>query len=86
MLEGRPNIVDRMKNGDIALIINTPLGAESYFDEKALRRAATDRGIPLVTTLSGAHATVQAIRDLKSESLEVRSLQEIYEGVSPEVP
>ena len=84
VLEGRPNIVDRMKDGDIALIVNTPLGAESYFDEKALRRVATDRRIPLVTTLSGAHATVQAIRDLKSERLEVRCLQEIYEGVSPE--
>ena len=78
VLEGRPNIVDRMKNGDIALIVNTPIGAESYFDEKALRRAATERGIPLVTTLSGAHATVEAIRDLKSQGLEVRSLQEIY--------
>ncbi|NIL99573.1 MAG: carbamoyl-phosphate synthase large subunit [Acidobacteria bacterium] len=80
VLEGRPNIVDRLKNGEIELIINTPLGAESYFDEKALRRAATDRGIPLVTTLSGAHATVQAIRDLKQQTLEVRSLQEIYDA------
>jgi len=78
VLEGRPNVVDRMKNGEIALIVNTPLGAESFFDEKALRRTATDRGIPLVTTLSGAHATIRAIRDLKSEVLEVRSLQEIY--------
>ena len=83
VLEGRPNIVDRMKNGEIKLIINTPLGAESYFDEKALRRTATDRGIALVTTLSGAHATVQAIRDLKEEKLEVRSLQEIYADVRP---
>jgi len=66
------------------LIVNTPLGADSYFDEKALRRAATDRGIALVTTLSGAHATVQAIEDLKNTSLEVRSLQEIYEGVNSE--
>ena len=84
VLEGRPNIVDRIKNGEIVLIINTPLGAESFFDEKALRRTATDRGIPLVTTLSGAHATVEAIRDLRAESLEVRSLQEIYESVSSE--
>jgi len=81
VLEGRPNIVDRMKNGEIKLIVNTPFGAESYFDERALRRTATDRGIPLVTTLSGAHATVQAIRELKRESLDVRSLQEIYEGL-----
>ena len=70
-----------MKNGEIKLIVNTPFGAESYFDERALRRTATDRGIPLVTTLSGAHATVQAIRELKRESLDVRSLQEIYEGL-----
>jgi carbamoyl-phosphate synthase large subunit len=80
VLEGRPNIVDLMKNGDISLIVNTPLGAESYFDEKALRRTATERGIPLVTTLSGAHATVEAIRDIKRRRLEVRSLQEIYAG------
>jgi carbamoyl-phosphate synthase large subunit len=86
VLEGRPNIVDRMKNGEISLIVNTPLGAEGFFDEKALRRTATDRGIPLVTTLSGAHATVRAIRDLKNEVLEVRSLQEIYASaeVSPD--
>ena len=80
VLEGRPNIVDRMKNGDISLIVNTPLGAESYFDEKALRSTATQRGIPLVTTLSGAHATVQAILQLKQETFDVRSLQEIYAG------
>ena len=78
VLEGRPNVVDLMKNGAIDLIVNTPLGAESYFDEKALRRTATDRGIPLVTTLSGAHATVRAIRALRNQSLEVQSLQEIY--------
>jgi carbamoyl-phosphate synthase large subunit len=78
VLEGRPNIVDRMKNGEIHLIVNTPLGADSYFDEKALRSTATQRGIPLVTTLSGAHATVQAIIELKENTLDVRSLQEIY--------
>ena len=76
--EGRPNAVDLMKNGEIQLILNTPLGKESYFDEKALRRTATQRGIPLVTTLSGAHAMVEAIRALRSGSVEVRTLQEIY--------
>ncbi len=80
VLEGRPNVVDLMKNGEIHLILNTPLGGESYFDEKTMRRTATQRQIPLVTTLSGGHATVAAIRALRQGSLEVRSLQEIYDA------
>jgi carbamoyl-phosphate synthase large subunit len=86
VLEGRPNAVDLMKNGEIDVIVNTPLGRESYFDEKALRRTATQRGLPLVTTLSGAHAMVEAIRALKEGPMEVRSLQEIYgdSGSSPD--
>jgi carbamoyl-phosphate synthase large subunit len=78
VLEGRPNAVDLMKNGEIHLVINTPLGKASYFDEKALRTTATQRGIPLITTLSGGHAMVEAIRSLKAGALSVRSLQEIY--------
>jgi len=78
VLEGRPNAVDLMKNGEIQLVINTPLGKASYFDEKALRTTATQRGIPLITTLSGGQAMVEAIRSLKQGALTVRSLQEIY--------
>jgi carbamoyl-phosphate synthase large subunit len=78
VLEGRPNAVDLMKNDAIQLVINTPLGKASYFDEKALRTTATQRGIPLITTLSGGHAIVEAIRSLKRGALTVRSLQEIY--------
>jgi carbamoyl-phosphate synthase large subunit len=78
VLEGRPNAVDLMKNGDIHLVINTPLGKASYFDEKALRTTATSRGIPLITTISGAHAMVEAIRALKRGALTVKSLQEVY--------
>jgi carbamoyl-phosphate synthase large subunit len=78
VLEGRPNAVDLMKNGQIQLIVNTPLGRESYFDERALRRTATQRGIPLLTTLSAAAAAVEAIRSLKNGTLEVQTLQEIY--------
>jgi carbamoyl-phosphate synthase large subunit len=78
VLEGRPNAVDLMKNGEIHLVINTPLGKASYFDEKALRTTATQRGIPLITTLSGGHAMVEAIRSLKHGALSVKSLQEIY--------
>jgi carbamoyl-phosphate synthase large subunit len=78
--EGRPNAVDLMKNGEIHVILNTPLGQASYFDEKALRTTATQRGIPLITTMSGGHAMVEAIRALQRGPVEVRSLQEIYGG------
>jgi carbamoyl-phosphate synthase large subunit len=78
--EGRPNVVDRMLNGEIHLIVNTPLGRESYFDEGAIRRTATQRGVPLITTLSGAAAAVRGIDSLRREGLEVRTLQEIHAG------
>ncbi len=78
VLEGRPNAVDAIKNGEIDLILNTPLGRDSYFDEKALRRAATRYGIPLVTTLSGGHAMVEAIEALRKGEMRVKPLQEIY--------
>jgi len=78
VLEGRPNIVDLMKNGEIQLILNTPLGRKSHFDEAAMRREATQRGVPLVTTLSGGHAMVEAIRAMRDGNLRVRALQEIY--------
>ena len=79
VLEGRPNAVDAIKNSEIDLILNTPLGRDSYFDEKAMRRAATQNGIPLVTTLSGGHAMVEAITALRKGDLKVRSLQDIYD-------
>jgi carbamoyl-phosphate synthase large subunit len=83
--EGRPNIVDRIKSGKVALIVNTPLGMQSRFDEKAIRRSATQYRIPCVTTLSGAAAAVNAIRALQREKLTVRSLQE-YHGVLQQSP
>jgi carbamoyl-phosphate synthase large subunit len=78
VLEGRPNVVDLMTNGEIHLIVNTPLGRDSYFDESQLRVAATRRSIPLVTTLSGGHAIVEAIAALRDNKLDVRTLQETY--------
>jgi carbamoyl-phosphate synthase large subunit len=86
VLEGRPNVVDLMKNGEIDLIVNTPLGRASYFDEAAMRREATQRGVPLVTTLSGGHAMVQAIQALREKPFEVRSLQEIYAAAREDTP
>ena len=60
-------------------MVNTPLGLESFFDDKAVRRAAMMAGIPCITTMTGAVAVVDAIRALKTRDLEVCSLQEYYE-------
>ncbi|MCB9767392.1 MAG: carbamoyl-phosphate synthase large subunit [Candidatus Omnitrophica bacterium] len=75
--EGRPNIVDRIKNKEIDFVINTPLGAASKFDETAIRRAALENSLPYVTTISAAEVTVQALKHLGTEEIrKVRSLQE----------
>ncbi len=79
--EGRPHVGDRIYNGDIHIVINTPLGRESFFDDKTVRRAAMMQGIPCVTTLTGAAACVSAIRALRDAELEVRSLQEYHTDV-----
>jgi carbamoyl-phosphate synthase large subunit len=77
--EGRPNIVDHIKSGDISLIINTPLGRVSRFDEQAIRRAALQYNVPCVTTMTGARALVEAIGAGGSHGTpNVRSLQELH--------
>ncbi len=82
--EGRPNVVDYVKRGDIALVINTPLGMTSHYDEKAIRKSALKYGVSMVTTMTGAEAIVEAIATmLRSKKIEVRCLQEIHgENVS----
>lgn len=74
--EGRPNVVDLIKSDGIDLIVNTPLGRSSFYDEKAIRRAAMQYGVVTFTTLTGASAAVSAIASLKQEKLKVISLQE----------
>jgi carbamoyl-phosphate synthase large subunit len=76
--EGRPNIADMIKSKQVHLIINTPLGRVSFYDERAIRRAAMQYSVPCVTTMTGATATVAAIRALREEQLSVRSLQEYH--------
>jgi carbamoyl-phosphate synthase large subunit len=76
--EGRPNIVDLIKSRQIELVINTPLGRSSFYDERAIRAAAMQYGIPCITTLTGAAATVAALRSLAEDVFEVRSLQEYH--------
>jgi carbamoyl-phosphate synthase large subunit len=79
--EGRPNIADYIKQGEISLIINTPLGKTSHFDEKAIRKAALQFNVPCVTTITGAEALIEAIAfKLNDAKITVRSLQEIHEG------
>jgi carbamoyl-phosphate synthase large subunit len=77
--EGRPNVVDFIKRGEIDLIINTPLGRVSHFDEQAIRRAALQYNVPCVTTMTGAHAMVEAItaRERQTE-ITVYSLQALH--------
>ncbi|BAZ43353.1 carbamoyl-phosphate synthase large subunit [Chondrocystis sp. NIES-4102] len=74
--EGRPHVVDAIKNNEIQLIINTPTGEESQTDAQLIRRMALDYKLPIVTTIAGAKATAAAIRSLQSEPLEVKALQE----------
>jgi carbamoyl-phosphate synthase large subunit len=76
--EGRPSLSDEIVNRKIAMVINTPLGRESFFDDKAVRRAAMMTGVPCITTITGAAAAVDAIRALRSEGLDVRSLQDYH--------
>jgi carbamoyl-phosphate synthase large subunit len=74
--EGRPNGEDLTINGEIDLMINTPLGSRSVSDEHRLRQAAIAHRVPVLTTISAARAAAQAIVELRSGSLAVRSLQE----------
>ena len=76
--EGRPHVGDRLLNRELDLVINTPLGRESFFDDLTVRRIATMLGVPCITTLTGATATVSAIRALRSEQLSVLPLQEYH--------
>ncbi|MBD1845230.1 carbamoyl-phosphate synthase large subunit [Cyanobacteria bacterium FACHB-63] len=74
--EGRPHVLDSIKNEQIQLIINTPTGQEAHEDDRLIRRTALTYKIPMITTIAGAKATAAAIRSLQSEALTVRALQD----------
>lgn len=76
--EGRPNVVDLIKSDRIDLLINTPLGRESFFDEQIVRRVATQRNMPCITTLSAARAAARAIQTIQRARVSVKSLQEYH--------
>ena len=76
--EGSPNVVDRIESGSVDLVINTPTGSGARADGYEIRRAAVGRGVPCITTLSGASAAQRAIRASRSGDTQVVSLQELH--------
>ena len=79
--EGRPDIVDRIKNGEIDLVINTPSGKKPKADEVAIRSQSVAHNIPCITTLSGASAAVNGIESLLKRGISVKSIQEYHQGI-----
>jgi len=76
--EGRPNIEDLIRSGQIQLVINTPIGRQATHDDKYLRRAALDYSVPILTTLAGARAAVEGITALQDQSISIAALQDIH--------
>ena len=77
--EGRPNIEDAIRSGQIQLVINTPVGRQAAHDDRDLRRAALDYDVPTVTTLAGARAAVEGIAALQEHrTMDVTALQDIH--------
>ena len=77
--EGRPNVADHIKQSEVALVINTPLGRASHYDEQAIRRAALRYNVPCVTTMTGAHALVEALTaQNEAKEISVHALQDLH--------
>jgi carbamoyl-phosphate synthase large subunit len=81
----RPNIVDRMINREVTLVINTPLGRSAFYDDTYIRRTALQLGIPCITTLSAAAACVEGIRAGRDGVETIATLQELHASDSREV-
>ena len=78
LTEGRPNVLDMIKNGEVNLIINTPAGQTPRADEVLIRAAAVAHKIPIMTTLAGANAALLGIQAYREKGLSVCSLQEYH--------
>jgi carbamoyl-phosphate synthase large subunit len=79
--QGRPNIIDRIKNNEINLIINTPAGRQSEHDDSYIRKAAVHYKLPYITTMAAAVATAKGIQAERQGKNEVKSLQEYHRGL-----
>ncbi|WP_435015841.1 carbamoyl-phosphate synthase large subunit [Tundrisphaera sp. TA3] len=75
--EGRPNLLDHLANGEIALVVNTPSGKGARTDEGRIRSSAVSHGVPCITTLAGARAAVAALERLRQGPLDVYALQDL---------
>ena len=81
--EGRPNVLDRITNGEVTLIVNTPLGKKGATDDSYIRKAAIKGRVPYVTTMAAAKATVEGIKAAKDpETRGVKSLQEFHAAIT----
>jgi carbamoyl-phosphate synthase large subunit len=80
--EGRPNILDKLANGEVSLVINTPSGKGARTDEGKIRAAATARGVTCITTIAAARAAVDAIAALRQRPIEVKALQDRLPSIS----
>jgi carbamoyl-phosphate synthase large subunit len=78
VIEGRPNVVDHLKNGEVQIVINTTFGEKEIAQSYSIRRTALIQNVPYYTTISGARAAVGAIEVLKEEGLTVMALQDYY--------
>ncbi|MBD3242113.1 MAG: carbamoyl phosphate synthase large subunit, partial [Chitinivibrionales bacterium] len=76
--EGRPNIVDAITNGEIHLVVNTPIGKRGQYDDSYIRKAAIKYKVPYITTLAAARAAGMGIADRLKGEPQVRSLQEYH--------
>jgi carbamoyl-phosphate synthase large subunit len=77
--EGRPNVTDLLKNNEITLIFNVPSGKQAYEDSQVITKIAQEKNIPVITTVTGASATVKALKTLKTGRFSVKSIQEYTE-------
>jgi carbamoyl-phosphate synthase large subunit len=80
--EGRPNIEDLIRSGDVQLVINTPIGRQAAHDDRYLRRAALDYSVTTLTTLAGARAAVEAIEALQTRAIVIHALQDVHASLA----
>ena len=82
VMEGRPNVVDLIKGERIQLIVNTPYGPDTFFDERAIRRAAVTQRLPTITTIAAARAAAEGIAALQRNETTVYALQELHRALA----
>jgi carbamoyl-phosphate synthase large subunit len=82
VIEGRPHVVDHIKNGDVQLVVNTTFGEKEISQSYSIRRESLIKNVPYFTTIAASRAAVDAIEVLKTEGLEVRALQDYYDDTA----